>query len=83
MSHFPMNSADSTEKTIYFPATHYDWNEMMILIFVILGILGPLILVSGVSLLRLRQPHAVQVLAIGLGLTMTLIVSAISMLLGL
>ncbi|MEE9507263.1 MAG: hypothetical protein V3V98_09005 [Thermoplasmata archaeon] len=55
----------------------------MILIFVILGILGPLILVSGVSLLRLRQPHAVQVLAIGLGLTMTLIVSAISMLLGL
>ena len=78
-----MVPADSTEKTIYFPATHYDWNEMTILIFVILGILGPLILVSGVSLLRLRQPHAVQVLAIGLGLTMALIVGAVSMLLGL
>ncbi|MCK4457416.1 MAG: hypothetical protein KAW39_06725 [Thermoplasmata archaeon] len=56
---------------------------MMILIFVILGILGPLTLVSGVSLLRLRQPHAVQVLAIGLGLTMLFIVGAVSMLLGL
>lgn len=78
-----MNSADSTEKTIYFPTTHYDWNEMMILIFVILGIIGPLTLVAGVSLLRLRQPHAVQVLAIGLGLTMALIVGAVSMLLGL
>jgi hypothetical protein len=72
----------SWEKTIYFPATHYDWNEMMILIFVILGILGPLTLVSGVSLLRLRQPHAIQVLAVGFGLTLALIVGAVSMLLG-
>jgi hypothetical protein len=78
-----MDSADSTEKTIYFLAPHCDWNEMMILIFVILGILGPLTLLLGVSLLRLRQPHAVQVLAVGFGLTLALVVGAVSMLLGL
>jgi hypothetical protein len=54
----------------------------MVLFFVILGILGPLMLVGGIYLFRLKQPHAFYVLAMGLGLTVFTVISVASMLLG-
>jgi hypothetical protein len=82
MSNSKMNSdsADSTEKTIYFSPTHHylEWSGRMILVYVVLGILGPLMLAGGIRLLRLRQPHAVHVLVIGLGVTIAVVVGVVA-----
>lgn len=54
----------------------------MILAYMVLCVLGPLVLVGGIYLIRLRQPHAFHVSALGLGLTVLGVVSLVSEFLG-
>lgn len=57
-------------------------NGILLLMYVVLGILGPVTLVAGIALMRLRQPHAPLVLGIGISFTGVLIYSAARSLLG-
>jgi len=79
-----MNSVNPTEKPKYFlsPEYHLARSERMILAYMVLCVLGPLVLVGGIYLIRLRQPHAVHVSLLGLGLTVLGIVSLVSEFLG-
>ena len=62
---------------------HSSMNGILLLMYVLLVIFGPVTLVAGIALMRLRQPHAPLVLGMGIALTGVLVYSAVRSLLGL